>query len=88
MRVSHSGTPNLHVLVILIHFWPTSESCRQATTKDMDFIFPVLALPARTYQASKYEGMDMHSLATVLCQSLVRISLKSGNLQVKMSYSD
>ena len=68
MRVSHSRAPKLNILEILIHFWPTSESCRQATTKDMDFIFPVLALPARTYQASKYEGMDMHSLATVLCK--------------------
>ena len=68
MRVSHSRAPKLNILEILIHFWPTSESCRQATTKDMDFIFPVLALPARTYQASKYEGMDMHSLATVPCK--------------------
>ena len=68
MRVCQSRAPKLNILEILIHFWPTSEYCRQATTKDMDFIFPVRALPAITYQASKYEGMDMHSLATVLCQ--------------------
>ena len=36
MQVSHSGAPNLNILEILNHFWPTSESCRQATTKDMD----------------------------------------------------
>ena len=68
MQVSHSGTPNLNILEILNHFWPTSESCRQATTKDMDVIFPVRAttfpyLP----HACNYDGIDMHSLATVLC---------------------
>ena len=68
MRVSHSWAAKLNILEILIHFWPTSESCRQATTKDIDFIFPMRALPALTYQACNYEGMDMHSLATVLCQ--------------------
>ena len=67
MQISHRGTPNLNIFEILNHFWPTSESCRQATTKDMDFIFPVRALPSLTYQACNYDGIDMHSLATVLC---------------------
>ena len=67
MQVSHSGTPNVNILEILNHFWPTSEFCRQATTKDMDIIFPVRALPPLTYQACNYDGIDMHSLATVLC---------------------
>ena len=67
MQVSHRGTPNLNILEILNHFWPTSESCRQATAKDMDFIFPVRALPSLTYQACNYDRIDMHSLATVLC---------------------
>ena len=66
MQVSHSGTPNLNILQILNHFWPTSESCRQANTKDMDFIFPLRILPSLTYQACNYDGIDMHSLATVL----------------------
>ena len=67
MQVSHSGTRNLDILEILNHFWPTSESCRQATNKDMDVIFPVRALPSLTYHACNYDGIDMHSLATVLC---------------------
>ena len=67
MQISHSVTPNLNILEILNHFWPISEPCRQATTKDMDFIFPVRALPSLTYQACNYDGIDMHSLATVLC---------------------
>ena len=67
MHVSHSRTPNLNILEIFNHFWPTSESCRQATTKDMDFILPVRALPSLTNQACNYGGVDMHSLATLLC---------------------
>ena len=31
-------------------FWPASEPCRQATSKNVDFIFPVRALPSITYQ--------------------------------------
>ena len=68
MRVSHSRTSKLNILEILIHFWPTSESSRQATTEDVDIIFHVRALPSLTYQACNYEGMVMHSLATVLCK--------------------
>ena len=68
MQFSHSGTSKLNILEILNHFWPTSESCRQVTTKDMDFIFLVRALPSLTYQACNYDGIDMHSLDTVLCQ--------------------
>ena len=41
---------------------------QQATINDMDFMFPVPALPSITKQRCKYEGMNMQSLATVLCQ--------------------
>ena len=68
MLVSHSWTPKLNILEILKHFWPSSEPCRQATINDMDFMFPVPALPSVTYRPRKYKGMNMHSLATVLCQ--------------------
>ena len=68
MLVSHSWTPKLNILEILKHFWPSSEPCRQATINDMGFMFPVPALPSVTYRPRKYKGMNMHSLATVLCQ--------------------
>ena len=48
IRVSHSWTPKLNILDILTHFWPASEPCRQATITDMDFMFPVPALPSLT----------------------------------------
>ena len=67
MRFSHSGTPNLNILKILYHFSTTSKSCRQATTKDMDFILPVHALPFLTDTACNNEGVDIHSLDTVVC---------------------
>ena len=68
MRVSHSWTPKLNILEILTHFWPASEPCRQATITDMDFMFPVPALPFVSQQRCKYEVMNTQSLATVLCQ--------------------
>ena len=68
MRFSHSWMPKLNILEILTHFWPASEPCRQATIKDMDFIFPVRTLPSITYPPWKYEGMDMHSSSTVVCK--------------------
>ena len=60
--------PKLNILEILKHFWPASEPCRQATIKDMDFIFPVPALRSLIYPPCKYESMDMHSWSTVVCQ--------------------
>ena len=68
MRVSHSWTPQLNILEILQHFWPASEPCRQATINHMGFMFPAPALPAVIYLPCKYKGVDMHNLATVLCQ--------------------
>ena len=68
MRVSHSCTPQLNILEISKHFWPASEPCRQANVKDMDCIFSVRALPSLIYPPCKYEGMDMHSWSTVVCQ--------------------
>ena len=68
MRFSHSWTPQLNILEILKHFWPASEPCRQANIKDMDWLFSVRALPSHIYPPCKYEGMDMHSWSTVVCQ--------------------
>ena len=68
MRVSHSWTPKLHILEILTHFWPESEPCRHANVKDMDCILPMRALPSFIDPPCKYEGMDMHSWSTVVCQ--------------------
>ena len=68
MRVSHSWMPKLNILEILTNFWPASETCRQATIKDMDFIFPVRTLPSLTCPPCKYEGMDMQSWSTVVCK--------------------
>ena len=68
MRVSHSWMPKLNILEILTNFWPASEPCRQATIKDMDFIFPVRTLPSLTCPPCIYEGMDMHSSYTVVCK--------------------
>ena len=67
MGFSHSWTTKLNILEILTHFWPASEPCRQATIKDMDFIFPVRTLPTLTYRPWKYKGMDMLSSSTVVC---------------------
>ena len=88
MRVSHSWTPKLNILEILKHFWPASEPCIQATIKDMDFIFPLPALRSITYPPCKYESMAMHSWSDSSLSNLGTISLKSGNLRVKMSYSE
>ena len=68
MRVSLSWMPKLNILEILTNFWPASEPCRQATIKDMDFIFPVLTLPSLTCPPCKHKGMDMHSSSTVVCK--------------------
>ena len=68
MRDSHSWTPKLNILEIFTHFWPASEPCRQATIKDMDFMFPVRTLPTLSYRPGKYKGMDMLSWSTVVCQ--------------------
>ena len=68
VRVSHSWAPQLNILEILKHFWPASGPCRQATIKDIDFIFPVRTLPSLICPPYKYEGMDMHSSSTVVCK--------------------
>ena len=68
MRVSHSGTSNLKIPEILEIFWPAAETCREATNKYSDSIFPVRILPILTYQPCKYEGMGMDSVDTLVCQ--------------------
>ena len=49
-------------------FWPAAETCREATNKYSDSIFPVRILPIPTYQPCKYEGMGMDSVDTLVCQ--------------------
>ena len=88
MRVSHCWTPQLNILEILKHSWPASEPCRQANVKDMDCIFSVRALPSFIYPPCKYEGMGHAQLIDSSLSTLGTISLKSGTLRVKMSYSD
>ena len=81
MRVSHSWTPKLNILKILKHFWPET-----GNNKYMDFIFPVRALTSVTYLY-----IWRHGHAQLIHSSLSNlgtISLKSGNLRVKMSYSE
>ena len=88
MRVSHSWTPKLNILEILKHFWPASEPCIQATIKGMDFIFPV---PALTFHHLSTLYIWRHGHVQLIHSSLSNlgtISLKSGNLRVKMSYSE
>ena len=68
MQVSHSGTPQLNILEILKHFWPASEPCRQATNRNMYFIFLIRAIPPVPYPSCKQEVMSMQNLATVLCK--------------------
>ena len=71
MRVSHSWTSKLKIPEILKTFWPASEPCREATSKYSDSIFPVRVLRTRTHRPCNWEGIGMHSLVTVVCQSLV-----------------
>ena len=40
------------------------------------YISLVRTLPTRTYQPCKWEGMGMHSLATVICQMWRKIQEK------------
>ena len=80
--------PKLNILEILTHFWPASEPCRQATIKDMDFIFPVRTLPSITYPPCKYEGMDMHSSSTVVCKICGQFRWILVIYGFKMSYSE
>ena len=69
MRVSHSWIPKVSILEILKHFWPASEPCRQATIMIWTLCFLCLPCPPPLpSDRCKYEGMDMHNLATVLCQ--------------------
>ena len=68
MRVSHSGTSNLKIPENLKIFRPAWESCREATNKYSNFIFPLRILPIPTYQPCKYECMGMDSVDTLVCQ--------------------
>ena len=69
MRVSRSGTSNVKIPEILEIFWAASEPCREATSMYSDSKFPVRILRILTYQPCIYEGMGMHSVDTLVCQS-------------------
>ena len=68
MRVSHSGTSNVKILEVFKHFWPALEPCKLRTNRVMGSIFSVPALHTRTYPPYSSQSMDMHSLATLVCQ--------------------
>ena len=87
MRVSRSWTPKLNILKILKHFWPASEPCRQATISIWTLYFlcvPLLPSPIHTVYMKHGHAQLIHSSLS----NLGTISLKSGNLRVKMSYSE
>ena len=73
MRVSYSGTAKLKIPEISKKFWPASEPCREATSKHSDSIFPVPVLRTLTYTSCNWEGINMHSVATLVCQILGEI---------------
>ena len=95
MRVSHSGKSNLKIPEIFEIFWPAAETCREATTKYSDYIFPVRIVPILSYQPWKYEGyqpwkyegIGMHNVDTLVCQIGRNIG-ELWKLQGKMSYSE
>ena len=68
MRVSHSGRSNLKIPQIWKIFWPAPEPCMGATSKYSDSMFPLPALPTRTYTPCNWDGISMHSLAKLVCQ--------------------
>ena len=68
MRVSHSGTSNLIIPQIYRIFWPASVPCIGATNKYSDSMFPSPVLRIGTYTPCSWEGVSMHSLATLVCQ--------------------
>ena len=68
MRVSYSGRSKLKIPEILKICWPASEPCREATSKYSDSIFPVRVLRIHAYPPSNWEGIRMHSVATMVCQ--------------------
>ena len=83
-----AGRHNWIFLKFYLHFWPALEPCKRATIKDIDFIFPVRTRPTLTCPPCKYEGMDNSQLIHSSLSNLGTISLKSGTLRVKMSYSE
>ena len=69
MRVSHSGTSKLKIPEIFKICWPASEPCKQGTTRVKVSIFSMRPLRTPTYPLCKWEGISMHRLATLVCQS-------------------
>ena len=72
MRVSRSGTSKLKIPEILKICWPSSEACKQGTTRVQGTIFSMRPLRTRTYPLCKRDGIGMRSLAAVICQSWVK----------------
>ena len=69
MRVSHSGTSKLKIPEIFKICWPSSEAWKQGTTRVTVSIFSMRPLRTPTYPLCKWEGISMHRLATLVCQS-------------------
>ena len=52
-----------------LKYFDLHQSPVEATSKYSDSIFPVPILHTRSYPPCKYEGVGMHSLETLVCQS-------------------
>ena len=74
MRVSHSRTPNWKFL----KFWNIFDLHRSPVSREpvavSGSILSVLPLRTRSYQLCNWEGIDMRSSATVVCQIWVKYS--------------
>ena len=72
MRVSHSRTPNWKFL----KFWNIFDLHRSPVSREplglAGSILSVLPLRTRSYQLCNWEGIDMRSSATVVCQIWVK----------------
>ena len=55
----------------------------RATTRVRGYIFPVPTLLIRTFTPCKQEGMGMHNLTALICQTWGEIQVKSGNCRAK-----
>ena len=71
MRVSHSRTPNWKFL----KFWNIFDLHRSPVSREpVGSILSVPPLRTRSYQLCNWEGIDMRSSATVVCQMWVKYS--------------
>ena len=78
-----AGRQSWNFLIVLNIFDLHRSPVSRATTRVRGYIFPVPTLPIRTYTPCKYEGMGMHSLTALVCQTWGEIQVKSGNCRAK-----